>query len=103
MKFEDEVLKLLGEMNQKQNKFESELAAVKEQTDKIPEIERKTDIIPEIERKTDIIHKEVISLREDMTMSEQKSDGVEKEQAYQFTKWAEHDRRIDKLERKSMS
>lgn len=81
--FEDRVLELLGEINQRLNNVESDLTDVK--------------------KKTNMTHQEVISLREDVTMLKENKDGIEKEQVYQFSKWAEHDRRIDKLERKMMS
>lgn len=80
--FEDRVLELLGEINQRLNNVESDLTDVK--------------------KKATMTHQEVISLREDVTMLKENKDGIEKEQVYQFSKWAEHDRRIDKLERKTM-
>lgn len=80
-------------VNKRFDKLGSDLIKVKEQTDKIPEMEHKTSII----------YQEVISLREDVTMSKQQTEDIEKEQAYQLSKWVEHDRRISKLERKILS
>jgi septal ring factor EnvC (AmiA/AmiB activator) len=80
--FEDKVLELLVENNQRLNNIKSDLTDVK--------------------KKANMTHQEVISLREDVTMLKENKDGIEKEQVYQFSKWAEHDRRIDKIERKIM-
>lgn len=85
--FEENVMKLLGEMNQQQKAFQESI----------------TNELKEVKDLTRIIKGEVGSLREDFHTIQENVDVVEVEQNYQLTKWLEHDRRISKLERKIMS
>lgn len=88
--FEDEVLRLLGEMNQRQ-------IAVGKRLDNIE------NNLEEVKETTRITRDEVVSLREDLNTMTESTGKIDKEQKYQFTKWAEHDRRISELERKILS
>ena len=46
---------------------------------------------------------DVNTITEKIDVFEKEVEGVGKEQEYQLSKWVEHDRRINKLERKMMS
>ncbi|WP_368901061.1 hypothetical protein [Oceanobacillus oncorhynchi] len=43
---------------------------------------------------------EFTSIRENIDVTKQNADEIKVEQEYQLSKWVEHDRRINKLERK---
>ncbi|MEK4300922.1 hypothetical protein MKY30_16290 [Oceanobacillus sp. FSL W8-0428] len=91
--FQKKVSDSFNKVYERFNKLESDLETIKEETNKIPDIEKTTGIT----------YRHVSKLNEDFKTSQQKSEEIEKEQEYQIAKWLEHDRRIDKLERKLLS
>ncbi|GAA0337652.1 hypothetical protein GCM10008931_31540 [Oceanobacillus oncorhynchi subsp. oncorhynchi] len=116
--FEENVMKLLVEIKESQENFQQETVQfnkvvsdrfnkISERFDKIESdletIKEETNKIPDIEKTTGITYRHVSKMNEDFKTSQQKSEDVRKEQEYQMTKWLEHDRRIDKLERKLLS
>ncbi|MFD1416053.1 hypothetical protein [Oceanobacillus jeddahense] len=129
MKFEEEVLKLLGELNTRQIKFEKEVHTQFERVDerfeqvdkrleqmderfeqvdkRFEQMDKRFDKfeidLTEVKEKTDLTHQEVISLREDMTTVKDNDRKMKEEQEYQLSKWVDLDRRVDKLERKVLS
>lgn len=122
MKFEEEVLKLLGELNQWKNTFEKEVSHQFEHIDErfesvdkrfdrmdkqFQDVDKRFDKLGEdltaVKGKTDMTHQQVIFLREDMTIVKENEEKMKEEQVYQLNKWVELDRRINKLERKVLS
>lgn len=96
-KFEDEVLKLLGEMNQHQIATNKRLDNIEKGLEEVRETARITRDY------TVSLREDVNTITEKIDVYEKEVEGVGKEQEYQLSKWVEHDRRINKLERKMMS
>lgn len=92
---------MLEEMNQGQKAFQKEI------NNRFDGVNKRFDNIEinlaEVKKTTDIIKNEVGSLRNDMTVLKTNATEIESEQAYQFSKWGEHDSHIDKLERRVIS
>lgn len=101
MEFEKEVLKLLGELNHRQIGFEKEVYNRFSNMDK--RFNKFESELASVKKRADLTHQEVLSIREDMTMSKEKENKMKEEQEYQLNKWVDLDRRVDKLERKILS
>lgn len=92
--FEENVMKMLEEINQRQKDFRLE---VNNRFDKV-----ESDL-QGLRETTNMIYNEVGSSRENITILEGDVEEVQKEQVYQLSKWVDLDRRVSKLERKTMS
>lgn len=95
--FEDEVLRLLGEINQHQMATNKRLDNIDEGLEEVKETTRVT------RNETASLREDVHTILEKIDVFEKEIDGVEKEQEYQLSKWVDLDRRVNKIERKIMS
>lgn len=99
--FEENVMEMLEEMNQRQKDFRLEV------NNRFDSVNKRFDKIESdlqgLKETTNMIYNEVGSSREDITILEEDVEVVQKEQVYQLSKWVDLDRRVSKLERKTMS